>query len=105
MSLAYSFDIEFPANVSTNSSKIRCDIFNDVLSESSTLRRELIGYRFLHLASKPNAELKVQDREKTNLELMEELGLLGAIEDTEVTSKNRKKFIKKALKKRYGKDN
>lgn len=106
MSVAHNFDIESPTNVSKDPSKIRCSIFNNILNESSTLSRELIGNRFLHLAEKPTViKLTVQEREKTNLELMEELELLGAIEDTEVTSENHKKFIKKAFKKRYGKEN
>ena len=44
------------------------------------------------------------DNAKTNLELMEELGLLGTIEDRQVTSLNRKKFIKKYFRKRHGKN-
>lgn len=100
MSVAHNFDIESPANISKDPSKIRCRIFNNILNESSTLSRELIGNRFLHLAIKPVVN-KLEVQEKTNLELMEELGLLGAIEDSEVTSKNHKKFIKKAFKKRY----
>jgi hypothetical protein len=103
VSIAQSFDIEAPANISTDSSKIRCEIFNKVSNESSTLSSTLIGNRFLHLAETPVIYLKIQEREKSNLELMEELGLLGAIEDTEITSENRKEFIRKSLKKRYGK--
>jgi hypothetical protein len=105
VSLARSFDIESPANVSMDSSKIRCDIFNNILNESSTLRSELIGTRFRHLAENPVAYLKAQAREKTNLELMVELGLLGAIEDSEITSENHKEFIKKSFDKHYGKEN
>jgi hypothetical protein len=103
VSTAYNFDIESPTNISADSSKIRCDILNSVLNESLTLKNELIGNRFLHL-EKPTIHSRVQKKEKNSLELMEELGLLGAIEDSEVTSKNYKEFIKKSFEKHDGKE-
>lgn len=101
MSAAYNFDIESPANISADSSQIHCDILNDILNESAVLRGKLIGNRFSHLAEKNYIPKKT---EKTNLELMEELGLLGAIEDSQITNINRKKYIQKHFRKRHGKN-
>ncbi len=104
MSVATNFEFESPSNISTDSSNIRCTIFNNILTESSTLSRELIGNRFLHLTKSSPLHYVEAEKAKTNLELMDELGLLGAIEDREITSVNRKKFIRKSIKKRYEKE-
>ena len=104
MSTASNFEIDSPANISEDSSKIHCKIVNNVLNESSTLSRELIGNRFLHLTRYSDANLMQPIQTKTNLELMEELGLLGAISDREVTSETRKEFIRKSIRKRHEKE-
>lgn len=40
---------------------------------------------------------------KTKIEKLEELGLLGAIEESNITSANYREFIKKSLKSKYEK--
>jgi hypothetical protein len=103
MSAAPQFDIESPASISMDSSKIRCDIISNILNESSILSRDLIGSR-LQLLTKAHVIAKAHEKEKTSLELMEDLGLLGVIEDGEVTSENYKEFIEKSFRNHHGSD-
>jgi hypothetical protein len=45
-----------------------------------------------------------ESNSKTKLEQLEELGLVGAIEESEITSTNYKKFIKKSIKAKHERD-
>lgn len=105
MTVAKNFNIQSPANILRDPSRIRCDLFNSILNETSILDQKLIGNRLSHLAEISATQGKIEaKKEKSNLELMDDLGLLGALEDSEITSRNRKKFIKKTFRKRHGKE-
>ncbi len=100
MSIARSFNIESPANILKDPSEIHCKLFNNILNESSTLSQNLIGNRFSHLAEKSIVQLKKEDKtEKSNLELMDDLGLLGALEDNKITSLKPQEIYQKNIQK------
>ena len=102
MTAASVYDIQLDANESSESKKISCYLLNKTFAESVFLaQKDRADNQILHGVEKKVK--KFVPSHKTKLELLEELGLIGCIESSDITSKNYKEHLRKSLDQDYEK--